>query len=216
MATVFCSDQDVKTQAPIAAGFTSRFDNLIPIYIDTVSQQIRDMCNRNFDKAEYTEYRMSPDSFNYPEPYKIWVGEAPIESGTVFLDYDPRGQFIENYSSITELVENTDFVVDYEDGLITVINQSLCYHPRGLRLIYNGGYVATSGILAVPTPIKAACIMQVTFILQRIAASQSGQTQEKANRGGNSHMFSQDGQSGLIGEVASMLRQFRMPLIGSR
>lgn len=215
MSTVLCSESDVRAQANIIPGYTSRFDSLLPIYLSSAAAQIRGFCGRQFDKSDYTEYFMAPDSFNYPKPYSYWVGERPIEQGTLFLDYDPRGLFIENVSWITNLVENTDYTVDYAAGQITIIAQSLSYQPRGLRAMYRGGFAATGNVLSVPETVRNAAIMQTVFLLQRISAAQTGQSQEKANRGGNVHVFNQGGQYGLVGEAQALLTDERMINLGT-
>lgn len=216
MLTALCAANDVRTQAPIAAGLTSRLDTMIPQYIDTITAQIREFCNRKFDLADYVQYSMSPNTFEYPDPYKIKLRESPITADTVFIDYDHRGQFIDNVSNIVGLVENTDFIVDYDSGVVTIISHSLGYHSRGLKVSYNGGYAASGNVLTVPNDLKSACILQCLFILERIAASQTGQTSEKANRGGNSHVFSTDAYTGLTGEVIGMIKSYKIAMIGSR
>lgn len=211
---VFCTDQDVRTQAPIAAGVVSRFDALIPLYIKTVSQQIRGFCNRKFDQADYTQYSMSPETFQSQDSYRFRLPEWPITPDTVFISYDPNGQFIPNISMIAELSETIDYTVDNETGWVELITHGLSYHPRGLKIEWNGGYPATDGVLSVPEELKTACALQVAFILDRISASQTGQQQEKGNRGGNLHTFNADAQNGLVPEVKAMVMEHRVPIIG--
>lgn len=212
--TVFCVDSDVKLQAPIAVGVASKFDGMIPLYIAQVSQQIRSFCNRKFDTGDYKIFNMSPDSFNSQDSYRFRLPEWPIASGTLFLSYDPRGQFIPNVSLPVELTEDVDYTLDEATGWIEIISHGLSYHPRGLKAEWTGGYPINANVVQVPDEIKVACVLQVSFMLDRVASAQTGQQQEKGNRGGNMHIFNVDAQNGLTSEVQAMLREYRVPIIG--
>lgn len=208
--TVFCTKDDVKKITPTSANFLGHdavMDKLIPV----ATSQIRQFCRRKFDLAEYTEYFMSPDSLSTPEPRRIYVNEPPISLGTVFAYHDATGVYIVE-SSIAELIENTDFSVDYEQGVITLLG-SFSYNRRGIKVIYTGGYTVAGDLLSVPDDIKMGCAMQTAFLLERNLAGQMGQvTAEDATR--MSAKFTASATSGLISEVQNMVATYRRPLIG--
>lgn len=213
--TKFVTVAEAMKQAPIAAGFTSKLDDIVGPWIEAVSQQVRTFCRRKFDLNDHKTYVMSPDSFGQQEPYRVRLPEWPVTPDTLFVNYDPEGRFIDGVSLPALLTENVDYTVDNDTGWIEFFSNNLTYNPRGIKLEWNGGYpVDGDGIVAVPESIKRACITQLVFMLNRLQASQAGQSQEKGNRGGNQHTFTLDAQTGLIGEAQVLLYDFRVPLMG--
>jgi hypothetical protein len=204
--SVFCATTDVVLNAPITPGFTG-FNNQITPLIASTSTNIKNFCRRKFDLGTYVEYTMSPDG-----QHRFRIKEAPITAGSFVLEYDPTGVFVNPNYVPTTLVENIDYIVDYDQGFITVVTR-LRHHMRGLRSTYIGGYAVTNGILQVPATLVTATSIQVAFTLGRIKASAMGEEQQAKARS-SLEKFSVSATTGLISEVQAMLTPYRAPMVG--
>lgn len=200
--TVLCTTNAVKSKTPIQASYLA-YDTAITDFISTASDEVRDFCRRKFDAGTFTERFTS-----YDNPRHLFIAEPPIEANSLVILYDPVGLF-QQYST---LVENTDYLVNYEEGDIEILTRT-CFHRNGFRVTYSGGYAVTSGLVAVPSTVATATAMQAAFTLQRTVIAQMGETQsEKARQ--SLQVFTKAATQGLIDEVKGKLFGFRRQLVG--
>lgn len=206
---VFCTVNDVKTLTPIHSAWTG-FNTALGAIIPAATGQIKTFCRRTFEVGSYTEYFLSPMEV----PARIHVIEPPITSSSIVFVYDKSGRFVDSALS-TSLVEDTDFTVNYDTGLITLTGE-FEYSRRGLKIVYTGGYpvVAESPPrVQVPAQVVQACAIQAAFLLERTMAGQMGkQTSEEARAA--STKWTSSATSGLVAEAQALVTPYRRPLVG--
>lgn len=133
------------------AGLASSVDDvMLGKLLESVSARIESACLRTFEQKAYTEVVK-------PVGRSICVKAYPIDPGhsVTLTDYN----FV---------VPATDFEVDYENGVISLIWSEFTYcHFRSVQVTYWGGYPEVGGgsdrALAVPEDLKDACAKQVKF-----------------------------------------------------
>lgn len=126
-------------------------DTLLDTIIDGVSQRIETFLRRKLTEEERTEV--------FDGGRKRYLLPAyPIDTGQdITIDID----------GVTSFVEDTDYFVWPEMGMIEFSGKISNEKPRILSITWTGGYALTEGSLAVPDDIKRVCIMQCAFEFRR-------------------------------------------------
>jgi len=119
-------------------------DVLLQSLIDGTEAQVKKYVNNAIEKeTSITEY------FNIDRKQRrIYTKYFPISNVKV-------------YENNTLLTENTDYVVDYNSGLITRIHAYFAYGYQIVKVVYDAGYDT------IPDDIKLAVKIQVAFYYQR-------------------------------------------------
>lgn len=214
--TNFCTVQDVRKALDSHPDFTGN-DHLIATCIEQTSALIRAYTRRDWDMAEYTDFKDTSDidvaigrgrgtyTIHLREkPVSIEVGKAPK------LRYSPSGR----WDDTTDLAANI-YQVDVRKNQIIMYPALMVSRPRALRVVYWAGYVtqdiadpnatnADPDCLAVPGHIKAAAIAQATFLVKRSLNDVSG-TNRKDSGDRLAH-YGMNNTSGLIRDALALLR----------
>lgn len=133
-------------------GFPLKSDNFVNACIKQVSKQIERHCDREFDITSRTEFYNGDNTI-------IRVTGFPIVSVSSLWD-DPDREF----DSGDELVENDDFVIMPERGIIKKRHGRFFEGIQSVKVIYSGGLSADTENM--PDDLKMACIQQVLFWLR--------------------------------------------------
>ena len=126
-------------------------NTLLELIIGYVSSRFETYLSRNLKQEERTKYFNAGKSLFYLPAYPI------VNSGLVIPEV---------YLNDT-LYSVDSYYVWEEKGLIefnSVIGRS---KPKEIKIIWTGGYLETSGVLAVPDDLKMACALQSTLIFRR-------------------------------------------------
>jgi uncharacterized phiE125 gp8 family phage protein len=124
------------------------FDSLLTSMVQDISQRMENYLNRTLKEDTYTEY-FEVGRRNY------WVKAYPISTvSSVVVDS-------------TTQVEDTDFFVRENEGLIEFLNKTSGTKPKKVVITYTGGYTETSSVLAVPDDLKRACVLQTAYEFRR-------------------------------------------------
>lgn len=170
-------------------------DFILGVITKGVSTSIQKYLNRFLEKTEYTEY-FEVDNVRK----RFYLKAYPIDltaDFTVTLDDD-------------EQTIDDDYFVREEAGLITFDIPPIYTEPKGLKVVYTGGYEEIDdssiddGTLNVPDDIRMAAYMQAAYMFRRrndlgISALSlpDGKIEKKAKAGR------------LIPEVISLLKDYR-------
>ena len=136
----------------------SQHDRMLEIIIEGVSDVIQNHLNRYLTKAEYTHYFEADGVRN-----KFYLPAYPIdltEDFTVTVNDE-------------EQTINDDYFVRENDGLITFYSPPLYTEPKGVQVVWTGGYELIddssdeSGTLDVPDTIRLATYMQCSYMYKR-------------------------------------------------
>ena len=113
----------------LLGSFPDNFDkNLLLLYLDCVSADIEEFCNRTFTYDAVTEY-FTADSTN-----EVVLNYYPVDSSADFtLSTNECGTW-------EELTEDEDYWVNYTDGIVTFKNKVYAYEPNNIKVEYSGGY----------------------------------------------------------------------------
>ncbi|MET4190691.1 MULTISPECIES: hypothetical protein [unclassified Bradyrhizobium] len=208
--SVLCSPATARGMTPISSGFTG-LDAPLAEQIGIASDLVRNFCRRKFDKRVVTSYVMTRAGV-----FTTRLPEWPVVTGSVVITYDATGAHLVS-SNLTPLVLDTDYSIDYETGMVTILNPWMEYHKRGLKIVATAGYDPDNSsppIVQVPATIARATGMQAAFLLRRIRSVQMGEEQQEKARQSLSK-FTVSAATGLLSEVQGMLVPFRAALIGT-
>lgn len=126
-------------------------DKLLDSIIDGVSQRIETFLRRKLTEEERTKV------FNGGRK-RYLLPAYPIDTGqNITIDID----------GTTSFVEDTDYFVWDDIGMIEFAGKISNEKPRILSITWTGGYAVTNGALAVPGDIKRVCTMQCAFEFRR-------------------------------------------------
>jgi hypothetical protein len=128
----------------------TRFDTLLTSLIEGISKQFETYLNRKLKKEARTKYFDTGLSVYSLEAYPV----------------DLTQSFIITLNDVSVTI-NDDFYLDEDIGLIEFIGGTGTSWPRGLKVVYTGGYTETTEVLAVPDDLKHACKEQVAFEFRR-------------------------------------------------
>jgi len=177
----------------------SNQDRLLLSIIQQVSKRFETYMNRKLTETTTTEYfRGGAKNF--------FVQYWPIASSpAVVVTIEDAAQ-----------VENTDFWVQADRGLIEFGYQVSEGDPKSVAITYKGGYAATGGVLNVPDDLKGACRMQAAYQFKRKRSiGMSGVTMPDGS-------VSYQGRSGsgdpdkLLTEVENILKSYkRLSILGT-
>lgn len=134
---------------------SDNYDTIISALIDAVSNLIKEYTGRSFIDYAYTDKVEYFDATSYPEYYPK---EIPIISITS-LEYS-----IDGGVTYTTYVENTDYFVDSEEGIIvsntTTKYSSFLQTPIGFK---SGKLTYTAGYIVAPADLKLAAMDLVEY-----------------------------------------------------
>jgi hypothetical protein len=132
-------------------------DTLITDMIQKVSGSIERYLHRELEntQAARVEY-FSGDGKRRIYPLRRF----PIATVTSVYDSADR-----SYGS-GDLIASDDYAIHAEEGFLE-FEYPLAYGVRNVKISYNGGYTASSGVLPVPDGMKHACLIQVTELYRR-------------------------------------------------
>ncbi len=148
MSNVLASLDDIKAFTEITS---SKMDSLLTLILESVSAKIEKYLNRSLAKIEYTEY------FNGGRKY-FYVSAPPIDSGSAITV---------TVSGNTGYSEDSEFYVWHDMGGVEFVSAPTENRPKQVAITYTGGYTVTDSVIAVPTPLKYACILQTSFEFRR-------------------------------------------------
>lgn len=116
------------------------------LLIDQVSARIETALNRNLKKEQRVAY------FNAGRRH-YWVDAYPIDAiAAITVEVDG-----------TAKTKDSDYYVWEEDGLVEFQTAPSLSKPKQVKITWTGGYLETTGVLAVPDDLKRACLMQTSF-----------------------------------------------------
>lgn len=148
MANKLASLDDIKAFMEVN---NSNFDDLITMILESVSAKMETYLNRNLEKLERIAY------FNGGKHY-YYVNAFPIDS-----DAD----ITVTVGGFTGYDEGSSYYVWRDEGCIQFVSKPSDSLPKQIKIVYTGGYVTTDEIIAVPTDLKYACIIQTSFEFRR-------------------------------------------------
>jgi uncharacterized phiE125 gp8 family phage protein len=157
-STQLCSVSDVKQYLSIS---DSTHDALLGALVDGASEAIENFCRRRFATAEYTEYHDGGDSAI------LLLDHCPVQSVDE-VRVDSRHDF-EN----GEPIDEDDYVLYPEEGLIVRIAGLFSAGTRNVRVIYTAGYAE------VPNDVNRACVMLAAAWFNRGRQGADGIASEK-------------------------------------
>ena len=134
-------------------------DTLIGELIEQVSEDIQSYCDRTFTAGT--------DVLEYPlggGPY-LSLKRFPITSVS-HVRYNSDYDFTDSADDI----DSDDYTThgDFGDQGMIYYEGRPWHKARGaLQVKYTGGYSDTAGVLNVPDDLKKACIMQVSYLMDR-------------------------------------------------
>lgn len=127
-------------------------DSLLLSLIEMTSKRIETYLNRTLKYGTYTEKSHARGITSY------WVKAFPIDSSQP-LTVKRDG---------TTLTLDTDYYLDYENGVIYFSTPQYSTKPLALEVTYTGGYKeGIENILLVPDDLKKACLYQVAYEFKR-------------------------------------------------
>lgn len=152
------------TQAQVEAfnqlDFDADPDPTVTIWLDAASKAAEQFCQRPLERQDGRVETFTGDGF-----HKRWLTMHPIEAGSVTITEDGDA-----------LVEDTDYLLDYETGLLRrILDDSK--HPRGwgsqgklenVEVTYSAGYIlgATGAQIEVPADLSMAIALAVGDIFR--------------------------------------------------
>lgn len=132
-------------------------DSLLQLLVSSYTPVFENYLNRQFDKMSRTRI------FNGGRR-KYYLNALPL---------DPLVEPVVTVATVAQ-VKNTDYWVDFEAGLIEFKYEVEYAEPLEVSITYTGGYDLVDdsddedfGTLAVPFPIKSACVLQVMHTFRR-------------------------------------------------
>ena len=129
----------------------TKHNTLLTSIIEQVSQRIETFLRRELKEEERTKV------FNGGLK-KYLLPAYPINTGQdITIDID----------GVTSFIEDTDYFVWDEMGMIEFTGNISSEKPRILSITWTGGYLETTGVIAVPDDIKRACVMQCAMEFRR-------------------------------------------------
>jgi len=141
-----CSVSDAKLYLGIT---DSSSDSLLGALVDGASEAIENFCRRRFATAQYTEYHDGGDSAI------LLLDHCPVQS-VAEIRVDARHNF-----ERAEPVDEDDYVVYPEEGLVVRIAGLFSAGTRNVRILYTAGYAQT------PQDVKRVCVMLVASWFNR-------------------------------------------------
>lgn len=124
-------------------------DTELEIIISGISELVKNYCNNSFidyytsDKTEYKTLTIKTDL--------LFLNENPIISIT---SIDERPTALSDYVT---LVENVDFSVDEEAGLVYRLGSDWAMGPKAIQVVYKAGYSE------IPSDLKLAVADLITY-----------------------------------------------------
>lgn len=144
---LFVSEQQIFEFLEIENGSHS---SLLKNLQEGITKRFETYMGREFEKKERTE------KFDGGTPY-FQLKAFPIDTGeTITVTED----------GIT-LVENDDYYVRAEEGVIEFGREASETYPLNIVITYTGGYTIASEVIAVPDDLKRACVYQTAFEFRR-------------------------------------------------
>lgn len=145
----------VKAMLSTSTGFPD--DDLITTILEMTSGAIENYLGRELENpgTDRTEY-FSGDGRRRVFPLRRF----PLASITSVHEDEDRA-----YGTST-LISTDDYAAHLDAGLVE-FEYPLDPGVRNVRIVYKGGYTASSGVLPVPDGMKHACILQVAEVYRR-------------------------------------------------
>lgn len=158
--SAFCTIDDV-IAATDSRVSTTEYNDTFALFINLFSKGAEGpkFCNRTFQKQEYTEIFNGYSGLHndlYRESYPVKA--PPIEEGSLQVWDDTDRVFGSNKL----LVENTDYWVDYEAGIIYPI-YFFTKEFKNIKIKYNGGITSwdeNTETLISPADLRTAAAIQ--------------------------------------------------------
>lgn len=129
-------------------GDDARIDELI-LMVDARADGI---CNRVLSQATFTEY---PDIPGVSGTFQL--KNPPVTTPITSLHQSTDTPRV--YDADSLLVEDTDFIIDPQSGLVYKVSSSWSEKPRAIKVIYQGGYAT------IPKDLEQAAIETVLYNL---------------------------------------------------
>jgi len=150
----------VKDLSNVARTDTSQ-DFLLNAMIEQISEQVKQITRREFDKKSRTEYHRSYDQFfNDPDPQFVYLNAPPLDLAVPpTVTWAPYEQHDTSGISLDLTATPPDFQIVDEDALLIIRGASglianfppfsqgvplFQYAPRGFKVIYTGGYTTST------------------------------------------------------------------------
>ena len=146
-------------QVKLLLGANANFpdDTLLTLLVQQVSARCQSYLNRDLeDTGEHaTEY------FNGDGRRRVFpLRRFPISTVTSVHDDIDR-----NYGS-GSLISSSDYAIHLDEGYVE-IEYPLQPGMRNVKIIYDGGYLASEGVLPVPDAMKQAALLQSAEVYRR-------------------------------------------------
>lgn len=164
------------TKAKVKARLTNvtntDFDALIDELIESVTDWIESFCNRRFKQTTYTQELYDGRNPSGGSKSTLRLKNFPVGTVTAF-------QYKVGASTWNDFL-STEYVVDYDAGVIEYVNGSFPIGYRNLRVTYSAGYVidfGTEGNMTLPRDlINAATELTIRAFKKREHVGKSSQT----------------------------------------
>lgn len=112
----------------------TNFDTLIDRLIDSVTDFVETVCDRRFLKTTYTQEIYDGRNDSGSSKTTLRLKNFPVDSNATFtLEYKT------GTNTWTAFV-STDFVVDYDSGIVHMVDGSFPNGFRNIRATYDAGY----------------------------------------------------------------------------
>ena len=212
----FCTVSDVLPIMNNVDGFTGD-NNLIAVYIQQVTEMIKQYTRREWLEDVYTDVLSTSDIDTAIRRgngfYAATLREKPVNVTDPLypvVRYNTGGKF-----SDTDPLDRSIYSIDVRKNQIILYPGVMTYNARSLQVVYTAGYPyddEDTELVLVPQNIRAACAVQVAFYVKRAINNVSGTNRKDSGERLASYGVSKT--SGFIAEATALLRTEVRLLVG--